>query len=234
MKKSIILTLILITLFTLRTLKTLQAVDIPMVQNANTMTTIQPKDFSKILGMDGFSDTLLNNHLKLYQGYVKNVNLILEKLDELLAAKQDRTPEYAELKRRISWELNGVLLHECYFENLGGKEQLNAEGELNKEIIKSFGSFDNWKQDFISTGMMRGIGWVVLFWEDRTGKLINVWVDEHNTGNLVGAKPLLVLDVFEHAFITDYQLDKAKYIDAFFKNIDWKVVESRFMQSHSK
>lgn len=234
MKKLILIIFFLITIFTIGTLKLLQAVDVPMDLKAKSLTQLQPKDFSKILGMEGFSDTLLNNHFKLYHGYIMNVNLITEKLNVLLGANQDRTLEYAELKRRFSWELNGVLLHEYYFENLGGKEQLNMDGVLYKKIVESFGNFDIWKQDFISTGMMRGIGWVVFYWEERTGKLMNVWIDEHNTGNITCARPLLVMDLFEHAYFTDYQLDKSKYINAFFKNINWNVVEARFNKIKSR
>jgi len=189
----------------------------------------QEKDFSYLIGMSGFSDTLLNNHFKLYLGYVKNSDAILEKLNTLLAVKKDNTPEYAELKRRLGWEFNGRLLHEYYFENLGGSQPLDVNTSLYKKITESFGSFENWKQDFISTGMMRGIGWVVVYWEPKTGKLVNVWVNEHDTGHLSGARPLLVMDVFEHAYITDYQLDRAKYIEAYFKNINWQVAAERFM-----
>lgn len=196
----------------------------------STAAPMQAKDFSRLLGMAGFSDTLLNNHFKLYQGYVKNTNAVLNRLDELLTDNKDRTIEYAELERRFGWEFNGMLLHEYYFENLGGKEPIDSTGALYKKITGEFGTFDRWKQDFISAGSMRGIGWVVLYWEPRTGKLINAWVDEHNTGNIAGARPLLVMDVFEHAYMPDYQLDRAEYIEAFFKNIDWKAVEKRFAQ----
>lgn len=189
---------------------------------------IKAKDFSGLIGMPGFSDTLLNNHFKLYQGYVKNTDIIFEKLDALLTGNKDRTVEYAELERRFSWEFNGALLHEYYFENLGGGKPLDAGSALYKKIVKEFGSFERWKQDFVSTGLMRGIGWVVLYWEPVRGSLLNVWVNEHNTGHIVAAKPLLVMDVFEHAYMTDYQLDRAKYIDAFFNNINWEIVAGRF------
>lgn len=188
----------------------------------------QARDYSSLIGMEGFSDTLLNNHFKLYQGYVKNANAIFNKLDTMLTDNKDRTIEYAELERRFGWELDGMLLHEYYFENLGGKGAIDTGSALYKKMIEEFGTFDRWKQDFVSTGSMRGIGWVVLYLEPRTGKLINAWINEHDTGHIAGAKPLLVMDVFEHAYMTDYQLDKAKYIDAFFKNIDWKAAERRF------
>ncbi|MFA5388329.1 MAG: Fe-Mn family superoxide dismutase [Candidatus Omnitrophota bacterium] len=178
--------------------------------------------------MSGFSDTLLGDHFKLYQGYIKNTNAIFEKLDILSSEGKDRTPEYAELKRRLGWEFNGALLHEYYFENLGGKEPLDPGSAFYRKIAADFKSFDDWKKDFISTGMMRGIGWVVLYLEPKTGKLVNSWINEHDTAHIAGATPLLVMDVFEHAYMTDYQLDREKYIDSFFRNINWKTVSARF------
>ncbi|MFA5361680.1 MAG: Fe-Mn family superoxide dismutase [Candidatus Omnitrophota bacterium] len=187
----------------------------------------QAKDFARLTGMSGFSDILLNNHFKLYQGYVKNVNTLQERLNALLAEGKDRTPEYAELKRRFGWEFNGMRLHEYYFENMGGKKPLDSKGALHKKISDDFGSFEAWKQDFVSTGVMRGIGWVILYQDAQNGKLFNAWINEHDAGHLSGAKPLLVMDVFEHAFITDYQLERIKYIEAFFNVIDWDAVQSR-------
>jgi Fe-Mn family superoxide dismutase len=140
---------------------------------------------------------------------------------------KDRTAEYAELKRRFGWEFNGMRLHEYYFEGLGGTDEPEAVKGLYERLGKEYGSFDAWKKDFISTGMMRGIGWVVLYEEPRTGKLVNAWINEHDVGHLAGAKPILVMDVFEHAFITDYQLDRAAYIEAFFNNIDWQKTSLR-------
>ena len=196
--------------------------------HTQAIASFQAKDYSNLLGMPGFSDTLLNNHFKLYQGYVKNSNTMLTELDTMLDENKEKTSAYAELERRLSWEINGMLLHEYYFENLGGKQSININSAVYKKIIDEFISFERWQKDFISTGMIRGIGWVVLYWEPKTGRLLNTWIDEHNTGNIAGSTPLLVMDVFEHSFITDYQLDRAKYIDAFFKNINWKVVEERF------
>ena len=187
----------------------------------------QTKDYAHLLGMNGFSDMLLNNHFKLYQGYVKNVNLILDKLSALLGAGNDRTLEYAELKRRFGWEFNGMRLHEFYFENLGGKEQIGPKSPIYKKITEDFGSFELWKQDFTSTAVMRGIGWVILCLDSSNKRLINVWINEHDAGHLAGAQPILVLDVFEHAYFTDYQLDRVKYIEVFFNNINWSEVLKR-------
>lgn len=191
------------------------------------IVSYQTKDYAHLLGTNGFSDMLLNNHFKLYQGYVKNVNLILDKLSALLGAGGDRSPEYAELKRRFGWEFNGMRLHEFYFENLGGKEQVGPKSPIYKKITEDFGSFDIWKQDFVSTGVLRGIGWVILCMEPSNKRLINVWINEHDVGHIAGAAPILVMDVFEHAYFTDYQLERSKYIKAFFNNINWSEVSKR-------
>lgn len=186
----------------------------------------QPKDFKHLLGMEGMSDALLTNHFTLYEGYVKNTNAVAD----LLKTKESGTPEYAELKRRFGWEWNGMRLHELYFGNLAkaSRPTIQDESVLAGAIQQSFGSFDAWKKDFIGTGTMRGIGWVILAKDSETGALFNTWIDEHNTGNLAGATPLLVMDVFEHAFMLDYGLKRADYIETFFRSIDWDVVEGRF------
>jgi len=183
------------------------------------------KDFSNLIGMEGFSETLLRNHFTLYQGYVNNTN----KLNELLnsKAKDATNPEYAELKRRFGFEFNGMRLHEYYFENLGGKAPLDKSGTLSKQLAEAFGSYEAWEQDFKATGAMRGIGWAILYQDNVTGRLFNQWINEHEVGHLAGCRPILVMDVFEHAFITDYGLKRADYIEAFFKNINWDAVESR-------
>ena len=186
------------------------------------------KDFSNLIGMEGFSETLLKNHFTLYQGYVTNTN----KLEALLSSKpKDATnPEYAELKRRFGFEFNGMRLHEYYFENLGGKVPVDKSGILGKKLADAFGSYDAWEQDFRATGAMRGIGWAILYQDNVTGQLINQWINEHEVGHLAGSRPILVMDVFEHAFITDYGLKRADYIAAFFKNINRDVLEARLKQ----
>lgn len=185
------------------------------------------KDYAKLLGMAGFGETLLKNHFTLYQGYVTNSNKVLDTLDQMVKDGKAATPEFAELKRRLGWEFNGMRLHELYFENLGGKDGLNKEGKLGKKMAESFGSVENWEKDFRATSVMRGIGWVVLYQDTASGRLMNFWINEHDTAHPAGCAPLLVLDVFEHAFMIEYGLKRADYIEAFFKNINWAAVESR-------
>ena len=186
------------------------------------------KDYAQLIGMAGFSETLLKNHFTLYQGYVTNTNKVLDALDALLKEGKTGIPEFAELKRRVGWEFNGMRLHEFYFENLGGKSPIDKDGKLGKKLAEQFGSYETWEKDFKATGTMRGIGWIVLYQDITNGKLINVWINEHDVGHLAGCKPLLVMDVFEHAYMIDYGLKRADYIEAFFKAIDWAVVSSRF------
>jgi Fe-Mn family superoxide dismutase len=189
--------------------------------------TYQAKDYNGILGMEGFSDTLLKNHFTLYQGYVTNTNKVMDAIDRLLKEGQTGNPEYAELKRRLGWEFNGMRLHEYYFENLGGRGGIDKAGKLHEKLIESFGSYEAWEKDFRATGTMRGIGWVALYQDISTGKLINFWINEHDAGHPAGWMPILIMDVFEHAFMIDYGLKRADYIEAFFKNINWETVESR-------
>jgi superoxide dismutase, Fe-Mn family len=184
------------------------------------------KDYGKLLGMEGFSETLLKNHFTLYQGYVTNTNKLVDTLAQMVKEGKVGTPEYSELKRRFGWEFNGMRLHEYYFENLGGKGALDKNGKLAKKIAQDFGSYEDWEKDFKGVGAMRGIGWAILY-QDASGKLFNCWIQEHDGGHLAGCIPILILDVFEHAFMIDYGLKRPDYIGAFFKNIDWKAAETR-------
>jgi len=177
--------------------------------------------------MEGFSEALLKNHFTLYQGYVTNTNKLLDTLTAMLREGKTATPEYAELKRRLGWEFNGMRLHEYYFENLGGKGALDRSGRLGKKLAEQFGSYQDWERDLRATATMRGIGWAILYQDNQTDRLLNQWINEHDAGHPAGCTPILVLDVFEHAFMLDYGLKRADYIGAFFKNINWGAVEAR-------
>ncbi|CDR34337.1 superoxide dismutase [Criblamydia sequanensis] len=193
----------------------------------------QAKDYAYLIGnIQGLDDELLKMHFKLYQGYVLNSNNLLKKLQALNESGQNKTPEFAGLKRMLGWEFDGMLLHEYYFDNLG-KSENPKDSPLLKKIESDFGSFDNWKKDFVATGAMRGIGWVVAYIDPKEGRLINQWINEHDVGHLAGGKPLLVMDVFEHAYITQFGLDRAKYIEVFFDNINWKKVNERLTTAKS-
>jgi Fe-Mn family superoxide dismutase len=185
------------------------------------------KDYAKLLGTPGFSETLLKNHFTLYQGYVTNTNKVLDILGLMVKDGKTATPEYAELKRRLGWEFNGMRLHELYFENLGGKAPLDPAGQIGRRIVEQYGDVETWEKDFRATGAMRGIGWVVLYEDASNGRLINFWINEHDVSHPAGGVPLLVMDVFEHAYMIDYGLKRADYIEAFFKSVDWAAVGAR-------
>ena len=191
--------------------------------------TYNAKDYNRLIGMEGFSETLLKNHFTLYQGYVTNTNKLTDALSQFLKDGKTGTPEYAELKRRLGWEFNGMRLHEYYFENLGGKGGISKTGKLYQKLVESFGSYETWEKDFKATGAMRGIGWAVLYQDVLSGNFINFWVNEHDVGHPSGGMPILIMDVFEHAFMIDYGLKRADYIEAFFKNINWVELEKRLL-----
>jgi len=182
------------------------------------------RNFNQLLGIKGLSDKLMQNHFSLYEGYVKNVNILIELLD-----KKPGSVEYSELQRRFGWEFNGMRLHELYFENLDKKQNLLAtKSKIKKEIDRTYRSFKIWQKNYIAVGMMRGIGWVVLYYDPIAKELFNVWINEHDVGHFAGCQPLLVMDVFEHAYMLDYGTKKADYIEMFIKNINWQVVSNRF------
>jgi Fe-Mn family superoxide dismutase len=188
----------------------------------------EAKDYSSLIGVEGLSETLLRNHFTLYQGYVANTNKLLESLDKMLKESNTGTPEYAELKRRLGWEFNGMRLHELYFENMGGDGNISKFAALSGEIARNFGSYEIWEKDFRATGTMRGIGWVILYKDMTNGRLMNFWINEHDVAHPSGCVPLLVMDVFEHAYMIDYGLKRADYIDVFMKNINWSSIDSRY------
>jgi Fe-Mn family superoxide dismutase len=191
--------------------------------------TYQAINFEKLLGTEGFSNQLLTNHFTLYNGYVANTNKLMDELAELDKQGKSGTPQFAELKRRFGWEFDGMRLHELYFENMAkGGVAPDANAKLLKKIAEDFGSVENCAKQFKAVGAMRGIGWTILYYDAVGKKLINTWINEHDTGHLAGTTPILIMDVFEHAFMIDYGLKRADYIEAFFKAIDWAVVAKRF------
>lgn len=192
--------------------------------------TYQPKNFEHLLGTPGFSKKLLENHFKLYQGYVENTNKLLS----LLKTQKLEGPRFWELKRRFGWEFNGMRLHEYYFSNMVKKSNpLGKNSPIYKKVSKDYGSYQTWEKEFFAMGAMRGIGWVVLTYDHFADRLCNIWINEHDVGFLAGTSPLLIMDVFEHAFMIDYGIKRDGYIQAFFKAIHWTEVENRYEMSQS-
>jgi Fe-Mn family superoxide dismutase len=196
-----------------------------------TMLQSKPYETKKydLQGLDGISGPQLEVHYALYNGYVVNTNKLNDKIAELIQNGQVGTPEYAEMKRRFGFEYAGMRLHEYYFGNMkanGGK--LPESSKLYKKLVEEFGSYENWENDFKNTGLMRGIGWAILYQDTHTGRLQNFWVSDHENGHPPGFQPILVMDVWEHAYTVDYKATERKnYVEAFFKNIDWQAAESR-------
>jgi Fe-Mn family superoxide dismutase len=185
-------------------------------------------------GLKGISDQTLEMHFKLYEGYVKETNNLSDKITEFISdgnVDQEEMPAYSELTRRLGFEYNGMVLHEYYFDNLekgGGIGDPKSSSQFRKAAEASFSSYEIWKADFVGIGKMRGVGWAICYQNPANGRLSNHWITLHETGNVAGFTPILVMDVWEHAYLLDYKpADRPKYIEAFFSNINWGEVEER-------
>jgi Fe-Mn family superoxide dismutase len=195
-----------------------------MIQKKSTVSPAlkeewSPRDFSSVRGLKNLPDPLIEAHLKLYAGYVANTNL----LRKFLRDQDPGTPTFAEFHRRLGYELNGLLLHELYFEEFlpGGQ----APGSDLKALFRAAGlDRETWEKEFLAMGKMRGVGWVILYQDPNSRHLSNHWISLHQDGHPAGYRPILALDVWEHAFSG---MDRAKYLEAFLANLDWEVVERR-------
>ena len=185
-------------------------------------------------GLKGISDKTLEMHFKLYEGYVKETNNLTTRIAEFIQdanVDQEEMPAYSELTRRLGFEYNGMVLHEYYFDNLkkgAGTGDPAKTSQFVKATEATFGTYEIWKADFVGIGKMRGVGWAICYENPANGRLSNHWITLHETGNVAGFTPILVMDVWEHAYLLDYKpAERPKYIDAFFSNIDWTVVGKR-------
>ena len=201
------------------------------------MATLVPQAYTpkkwNLSGLTGISDHTLEVHFGLYEGYVKNINLLNEQLDDLVRKGQEASTNltFAELSRHLGFEYNGMVLHEYYFDNLTSSSSGSpSTGTFHDAVAKSFGDFEAWKKDFSAVGGMRGVGWAIAYQDPKMGRISNHWITLHEDGNIAGFKPILVMDVWEHAFMFDYKpAERSKYIEAFLANVDWKVAESRLV-----
>ncbi len=198
------------------------------------MTTLTQQSYTAkkfdLAGLVGISDNTLQVHFGLYEGYVKNTNLLNEQISEQIKAgtAAGANPHFAELTRRLGFEYNGMRLHEYYFGNMTKSAGATPPAAITDAFAANFGDFETWKKDFTATGAMRGVGWAIAYQDPWTGRISNHWVTLHEDGNVAGFNPILVMDAWEHAFLLDYKpAERPKYIESFFANIDWNVVQSR-------
>ena len=194
------------------------------------MVDYAPQTGFRPSSLDGISEDQVALHWALYEGYVTNVNRLNKEVQTLVEAGQAAgNPLFAELLRRKGWEYNGMVLHEYYFEAMKPTSG-DPPDSVASALTASFGSVDNWKTEFNAIARMRGVGWAVLYQDPANGGLTNVWVEMHEQGHPAGFKPLLVLDLWEHAFSVDWTTNPAgrgQYIETYFKNVDWDTVAAR-------
>jgi Fe-Mn family superoxide dismutase len=204
----------------------------PIKRNRNkTMSYKMYKihDQLKPSGLQGISDEQINDHWNLYKGYVNNVNTLNQDLTLLAKAGKAGSLLYADRRRRAGFEYNGMILHELYFENLSSQKTTPDGKKIKQAIENIWGSFDAWLNDFINTGKSRSIGWAILFKDNKTGNLSNHFIFEHGNGIVAEFTPLLVMDVWEHAYMVDHKAGgRGNYINNFIKNINWDIVEKRY------
>ena len=181
-------------------------------------------------GLKGLSENQVSQHWKLYEGYVTNTNTLRAELEALRKEGQAGTPLYADRRRRFGFEYNGMVLHEYYFGNVkAGAPGLGEGSSLRKALVEQFGSFDAWKEDFLKAGASRSIGWAILYLDPAAGALNNHFVQLHEEGNVAGFVPILVMDVWEHAYMVDHgALGRPDYMKAFAENVNWEVVVRRY------
>lgn len=189
------------------------------------------QDHLKPKALSGISDEQIEQHWKLYEGYVKNTNELLEELGNAEVGSR----HWGELKRRLGFEFNGMVLHEYYFGNLAAGTALSPQSALASALAAGWETLPAWRDDFTKTAAMRGIGWVILYHDPIVDRLFTWWVSDHEVNHPAGLNPILVLDVFEHAFMVDYPAgEKARYVEAFLENVAWEVVEQRFKDSQAR
>ncbi len=191
--------------------------------------TYTAKQFN-LPALEGLSEKQIKVHLGLYEGYVKNVNLVMATI-AAYEQTDDEGGKYAitELRRRFAFEFDGMRMHEYYFEQFEGEKGGDRESALAKAAEEKYGSGENFITHIKEVAGTRGIGWVVVYWDPHGKTLHTVFVNDHELGQLAGLPILLALDMWEHAFMVDYvPAEKKNYVDAFLANLNWSVVEKRF------
>ncbi len=189
----------------------------------------------KPVGLVGISDKQIEVHWKLYEGYVAQTNQLIAQLKDLREQGQGTTPLYLDRRRRMAFEMCGMLVHDYYFANLKAGIADDVAKDFKKLVAGKFGSFDAWLADFKAAGTTRGVGHAICYFDPMTGDVNNHFIEMHSEGHMPGFQVLLSMDVWEHAFLMDYlPSERAKYIDAFVANINWEVVETRTQAALSR
>ncbi len=185
--------------------------------------------------LKGISRKTIEEHLKLYAGYVKHTNLILEKIDDLSKDPEKNSYILSETQRRFGFEFGGMRNHEYYFRALeGGGKALFAKSDLRKAIAKEWGDYEVWVNKFKALAMTRGIGWAILYYDSFSERLVQTWVDEQHMGHLPGLSFIFGIDMFEHAYMIDYVPgEKKKYIDAYWNSVNFENIEKNFKKATS-
>ncbi len=196
------------------------------------MNTFTEQKFS-IPELKGISKKNIDEHLKLYAGYVKHANLVLEKIEELKKDAEKNAYALGEVMRRFGFEFNGMRNHEVYFKSLeNGPTSLTTNSALQKALEEKWGSFDLWLAEFKAISLTRGIGWAMLYYDKESGALLHAWIDEQHLGQLQNCALILGLDMWEHSYVADYQPSgKKNYIEDFFTNINWGVIENNYQHA---
>lgn len=178
--------------------------------------------------LTGISAETITEHLWLYQGYVKHVNLIQEKIAAYEGDLENNGYAITEMQRRLGFEFGGMRNHEYYFAQLeGGTKELPA-GTLRDKIGYQWGSVEAFIERFTRLALTRGVGWAMLYHDPHTDQLVMAWVDEQHLGQLADLDIILALDMWEHSYMRDYLPSRKKeYVQAFFKNLNWEVVAGR-------
>ncbi len=195
------------------------------------MKQFEPKTFT-IPTLAGISQKNIDEHLKLYAGYVKHANLILQKVTELSGDMETHSYTVGELRRRFGFEFDGMRNHEYYFASFEGGPAALQPGALRTALEVQFGSYEAWLAEFKALALTRGIGWAMLYFDKTSGNFLHAWIDEQHLGHLTALQPVLALDMWEHSFVYDYPTsEKKKYVEAFFENLNWSVIEQNFVQA---
>lgn len=193
------------------------------------------KEHLKPVDLKGISSQQIDDHWKLYEGYVKQANTLSQELEGLRLEGKGVSALYSDRRRRFGFEFAGMVLHELYFGNLKSGIELDKDSEFAKVVREQFGSVKSWLEDFVNTGKTRSVGWAVCYMDPETGDINNHFIQLHEEGHIPSYNPILVMDVWEHAYMVDHQAGgRADYIASFMENINWDVVYQRYNEAKEK